>query len=93
MVFIYLHAWENEETCMLVIIGATDDGTKELVAFSDGFRECQQSWLELLRDIKQRGLKSSPRLVTGDGALGLWSALEKEHPTSEHQRCWVHKNS
>lgn len=89
---VYLSArMEDEKTCMLVIIGATDDGTKELVAFSDGFRECQQSWLELLRDIKQRGLKSSPRLVTGDGALGLWSALEKEHPTSEHQRCWVHK--
>ena len=70
---VYLSArMENEKTCMLVIIGATDDGTKELVAFSDGFRECQQSWLELLRDIKQRGLKSSPRLVTGDGALGLW---------------------
>ena len=91
---VYLSArMENEKTCMLVIIGATDDGTKELVAFSDGFRECQQSWLELLRDIKQRGLKSSPRLVTGDGALGLWSALEKEHPTSEHQRCWVHKTA
>ena len=91
---VYLSArMEDEKTCMLVIIGATEDGKKELVAFNDGFRECTESWLELLRDIKTRGLKTSPRLVIGDGALGLWSALEKEHPSSQHQRCWVHKTA
>ena len=91
---VYLSArMEDEKTCMLVIIGVTEDGKKEQVAFNDGFRECTESWLELLRDIKTRGLKTSSRLVIGDGALGLWSALEKEHPSSQHQRCRVHKTT
>ena len=91
---VYLSArMENEKTCILVIVGATKDGRKELIAFNDGFRESTESWLELLRDIKQRGLTSSPALAVGDGALGFWSALEKEHPATKQQRCWVHKTA
>ena len=77
----------------LVIVDATADGNKELVAFSDGFRESTESWLELLRDIKARGLKTTPRLGIGDGSMGFWSALEKEFPNTKHQRCWVHKTA
>ena len=90
----YLSArMESEKTCMLVIVGATADGKKELVAFSDGFRESTESWLELLRDIKARGLKTTPFLGIGDGSMGFWSALEKEFPNTKHQRCWVHKTA
>ena len=78
---IYLTArMESQKTCVLVIIGATDDGKKELVAFNDGFRESTDSWLELLRDIKRRGLTIAPDLAIGDGAMGFWSAIEKEFP-------------
>ena len=89
---IYLTArMESEKTCILVIIGATADGKKELVAFNDGFRESTDSWLELLRDIKRRGLTIAPELAIGDGAMGFWSAVEKEFPKTQYQRCWVHK--
>jgi putative transposase len=91
---VYLSArMESEKTCVLVIIGATEDGKKELVAFNDGFRESTDSWLELLREIKSRGLTISPNLAIGDGNLGFWSAMEKEHPNTEYQRCWVHKTA
>jgi len=91
---IYLTARiESEKTCMLVIIGATVDGKKELVAFDDGFRESAESWAELLRDIKRRGLVAGSELATGDGAMGFWSALEKEFPKTQCQRCWVHKTA
>lgn len=91
---VYLSArMESEKTCILVIVGATKDGKKELIAFNDGFRESTDSWLELLRDIKNRGLSGSPFLAIGDGALGFWSALEKEHPNTKQQRCWVHKTA
>jgi transposase-like protein len=91
---VYLSArMESEKTCVLVIIGATEDGKKELVAFNDGFRESTDSWLELLREIKSRGLTTSPNLAIGDGNLGFWSAMEKEHPNTQHQRCWVHKTA
>ena len=91
---IYLSArMESEKTCMLVIVGATAGGKKELVAFSDGFRESTESWLEVLRDIKDRGLKTTPFLGIGDGSMGFWSALEKEFPNTKHQRCWVHKTA
>ncbi|WP_119344044.1 IS256 family transposase [Facilibium subflavum] len=91
---IYLTArMESQKTCILVIIGATEDGKKELVAFSDGFRESTDSWLELLRDIKRRGLTIAPELAIGDGAMGFWSAIEKEFPKTQHQRCWVHKTA
>ena len=78
---------------MLVIMGALEDGTKELIAVYDGHRESKESWLEVLRDLKRRGLKQAPKLAVGDGALGFWTALEEEFPATEHQRCWVHKTA
>ncbi len=81
----------DERPCLLVIIGALSDGTKELVAIHDGIRESKLSWKEVLSGLKARGLKESPRLGIGDGALGFWAALEEEFPSCRHQRCWVHK--
>ena len=69
---------EDDRVCLLVIIGATKDGKKELLAVADGFRESEQSWLEVLRDVKRRGLKVPPKLAVGDGALGFWAALAQE---------------
>jgi putative transposase len=89
---IYLQARaEDHKECILVIIGATPEGRKELVGFQAGVRESTQSWRELLIDIKARGLTISPQLAVGDGALGFWKALEEIHPETGHQRCWVHK--
>lgn len=82
---------EPDRPCLLVIVGATEDGKKELVGLWDGLRESKASWLELMRDLKARGLKESPKLSVGDGALGFWSALEEEFPKTRPQRCWVHK--
>jgi transposase-like protein len=76
---------------MLVLIGATPEGKKELVGFQVGVRESAQSWRELLVDLKARGLAIAPELATGDGALGFWKALEAVFPSTRHQRCWVHK--
>ena len=82
---------EPERPCMLVIMGALADGTKELVAVWDGIRESKASWQEVMRDLKARGLRESPKLAVGDGALGFWAALEEEYPSSvREQRCWVH---
>ena len=80
----------NARQCILVLMGATEEGKKELIAVSDGYRESEQSWHELLRDVKQRGLKIAPKLATGDGALGFWKALRKTYPATRMQRCWVH---
>jgi putative transposase len=77
--------------CVLVVMGATEDGTKELVAIREGHRESEQSWLELLRDLKDRGLQGDPELAVGDGALGFWKALPQVFPTTRWQRCWIHK--
>ena len=74
-------------------MGATADGHKELIALTDGYRESEQSWLTLLVDVKQRGLKLDPKLATGDGALGFWKALPQMFPTTREQRCWVHKTA
>jgi transposase-like protein len=82
-----------ERPCVLVIMGALEDGTKELVAVYDGHRESKESWLEVLRDLKAHGLNEAPRLATGDGALGFWAALEEEFPGARAQRCWVHKTA
>jgi len=82
---------ENDRPCLLVIIGVTPEGNKELLAIHDGQRESKLSWKEILQDIKKRGLNASPLLAIGDGALGFWRALEEEFPKSRHQRCWVHK--
>jgi putative transposase len=89
---IYLQArMEPQAECMLVLIGATPEGKKELLGFQVGVRESAQSWRELLVDLKARGLAIAPELATGDGALGFWTALEEVFPTTRHQRCWVHK--
>lgn len=82
-----------ERPCVLVIMGATAEGTKELVAVCDGERESKESWLEVLRDIKRRGLKTAPQLAVGDGALGFWAAVREQFPGTREQRCWVHKTA
>jgi putative transposase len=82
---------EDEKQCILVILGATADGRKELVGMSDGYRESEQSWYELLVDLKKRGLKVPPKVAVGDGALGFWKALPKVFGKTRRQRCWVHK--
>lgn len=84
---------EDAKLCLLVVIGATEDGKKELVAVEDGYRESEQSWIELLRDLKARGLQAPPKLATGDGALGFWKALAKVFGDTVQQRCWVHKTA
>ncbi len=81
---------EDKRLCLLVIIGVREDGRKELSAVEDGYRESSDSWAEVLRDLKARGI-SEPKLVTGDGALGLWAALRDVFPHTREQRCWVHK--
>jgi putative transposase len=89
---VYLQArMEPQAECMLVLIGATPEGKKELVGFQVGLRESAQSWRELLVDLKARGLAIAPELATGDGALGFWKALEEVSPATRHQRCTVHK--
>jgi putative transposase len=89
---VYLQArMEPQAECMLVIIGATPEGKKELVGFQVGTRESAQSWRELLVGLKARGLAMAPELAVGDGALGFWKALEEAFPSVRHQRCWVHK--
>ena len=82
---------EEEKQCILVIIGATDKGQKELIAITDGYRESAQSWREVLLDLKRRGLKKTPTLAIGDGALGFWKALREVYGSAREQRCWVHK--
>jgi putative transposase len=91
---VYLQArMEPQAECMLVLIGATPEGKKELVGFQVGVRESAQSWRELLVDLKARGLAIAPELATGDGALGFWKALEEVSPATRHQRCTVHKTA
>ena len=84
---------DDAKLCLLVVIGATKDGKKELVAVEDGYRESEQSWLELLRGLRARGLEISPKLAIGDGALGFWKALAKVYGDTRQQRCWVHKTA
>jgi putative transposase len=83
----------NARQCILVLLGATAEGKKELLAVTDGYRESEQSWLELLLDLRSRGLAIDPELATGDGALGFWKALAKVFQKTRHQRCWVHKTA
>ncbi len=82
---------EDHGECMLVLIGATPEGKKELIGFQVGVRESAQSWRELLIDVKQRGLQIAPEIAVGDGALGFWKALDEVFCGTRHQRCWVHK--
>lgn len=83
---------EEDRLCCLVIVGVRPDGTKELVALADGYREDTESWLDLLRSLKTRGL-DGPCLAVGDGALGFWGALREVFPAAGEQRCWVHKTA
>ena len=84
---------EEDRQCILVLMGATVDGRKELIAVTDGHRESEQSWFALLLDCKQRGMTIDPKLATADGALGFWAALPKVYSTTRAQRCWVHKTA
>lgn len=90
---IYSKVRMDDRLCLLVIIGVTESGIKELVAVVDGYRESAASWEEVLTGLRQRGLKASPKLAVGDGALGFWNALSKVYPETTHQRCWVHKTA
>ena len=84
---------DNKRQCILVLMGATREGTKELIAITDGYRESEQSWRELLLDVRHRGLTIDPELAIGDGGLGFWGALRKVFPQTREQRCWVHKTA
>jgi len=84
---------QEERSCILVLMGATADGTKEVIAIEDGFRESEQSWLGLLLDCKARGLTMDPKVAVGDGALGFWKALPQVYSATREQRCWVHKTA
>jgi transposase-like protein len=80
---------EQDKVCLLVIIGVRADGRKELVALADGFRESAESWADLLRDARRRGM-TAPVLAVGDGALGFWKAVRDVFPETAEQRCWFH---
>lgn len=84
---------EDDRLCLLVIIGVNEQGEKRLLALLDGYRESKASWLSVLQDLQARGLQDAPKLATGDGALGFWSAINEAWPTTQHQRCWVHKTA
>lgn len=84
---------EEAKHCVLVVIGATEDGKKELVAIADGYRESELSWKEVLLDLRARGLTVDPKLAIGDGGLGFWKALPQVYGTTQAQRCWVHKTA
>src|SRR5262249_21737608 len=86
-------ALEDEKRCILVLIGATPEGRKELVGFTDGVREGVQDWRDLLLDLKRSGLEVRPELAIADGALGFWKAAGEVWPTTREQRCWVHKTA
>src|SRR5215470_19629524 len=90
---IRLEDTENKRQCLLVVMGATAGGYKELLAVQDGYRESTQSWTELLVDLQRRGLTLAPKLATGDGAMGFWVALRQVYPETREQRCWVHKTA
>ncbi len=99
----YIYLWADgiyfnvrltkDRPCMLVLIGTTPEGKKELVGLLDGERESKLSWKELLLDLKRRGLEEAPDLAVADGALGFWPALEEVFPQTREQRCWVHKTA
>lgn len=82
---------EDASQCMLVVIGATKHGDKEMLTIVDGYRESEQSWLEAMNDLKRRGLNTAPKIAVGDGALGFWKALPQVFGETRWQRCWMHK--
>jgi transposase-like protein len=83
---------EEDRLCCLVVVGARPDGSKELVALADGYRESKESWAGLLRSLRDRGL-AGPALAVGDGALGYWAAIREVFPSTKEQRCWAHKTA
>jgi putative transposase len=89
-VYFGIRLGEDKQLACLVVVGVLPDGTKEVIALEDGYRESTDSWLSLLRDLKRRGMPA-PRLAIGDGALGFWAALPQVYPRTKEQRCWVHK--
>jgi transposase-like protein len=90
---VYSNVRTDDRICLLVVIGVTEHGHKELIAVEDGHRESEASWYELLVGLRERGLTQGPKLAVGDGALGFWKALTKLYPQTVHQRCWVHKTA
>lgn len=90
---VYSNVRLDDRLCLLVIIGVTEQGKKELIAVEDGYRESEDSWSEVLIGLQARGLHKGPKLATADGALGFWNALSKCYPNTDHQRCWVHKTA
>jgi transposase-like protein len=84
---------DDDRSCILVIMAADEDGNKELLSITDGYRESELSWREMLLDLKRRGLKRGPELAIGDGAMGFWKALHEVFPGTRSQRCWVHKTA
>ncbi|MBE5048866.1 IS256 family transposase, partial [Alistipes onderdonkii] len=90
---VYSNVRMDDRLCLLVIIGVTEQGRKELVVVEDGFRESADSWETLLTGLRERGLTQAPKLAVGDGAMGFWLALSKIYPETDHQRCWVHKTA
>jgi len=90
---VYSNVRMDDRVCLLVIVGVTEHGHKELIAVEDGHRESEASWHELLTGLRERGLTQGPKLAVGDGALGFWKALAKLYPDTAHQRCWVHKSA
>jgi len=90
---VYSNVRMDDRLCLLVIIGSDENGKKELLALSDGYRESAASWEEILLDLTQHGLKFPPNVAIGDGALGFWKAVAKLWPTTDQQRCWVHKTA
>jgi transposase-like protein len=92
-VYFNIRLGNDDRQCILVLMGATRDGKKELLAVQDGYRESEQSWSEILLDLKHRGLRAAPKLAVGDGALGFWAALRKVFSGTREQRCWVHKTA
>ena len=89
-VYFNVRLGEDKQLACLVLVGVLPDGTKEVIALEDGYRESTESWLSLLRDLERRGMPA-PKLATGDGALGFWAALRQVYPETKEQRCWVHK--
>ncbi len=92
-IYLNVRLGDSDKVCMLVIMGTTKDGRKELVGLQGGYRESKTSWRDLLQSLKKRGLKENPKLAVADGALGFWAALAEEYPKTLHQRCWVHKTA
>ncbi|GAA3902848.1 IS256 family transposase [Halomonas cibimaris] len=90
---IYSNVRMDDRLCLLVVIGVTEQGRKELVVVEDGRRESEASWIELLTGLRERGLTTAPKLAVGDGAMGFWAALSKIYPETDQQRCWVHKTA